>query len=75
MEELDAKEDALRQSIVQLHKVAEEKKKKGIYITEEFYQAEKIYKEKVQFNKTKVKPLEDELKAMWEDFKAGRKGK
>ena len=75
LEELDAKEDALRQSIVQLHKVAEEKKKKGIYITEEFYQAEKIYKEKVQFNKTKVKPLEDELKAMWEDFKAGRKGK
>ena len=75
LEELDAKEDALRQSIVQLRKVAEEKKKKGIYITEEFYQAEKIYKEKVQFNKTKVKPLEDELKAMWEDFKAGRKGK
>ena len=75
LEELDAKEDALRQSIVQLHKGAEEKKKKGIYITEEFYQAEKIYKEKVQFNKTKVKPLEDELKAMWEDFKAGRKGK
>ena len=75
LEELDAKEDALRQSIVQLHKVAEEKEKKGIYITEEFYQAEKIYKEKVQFNKTKVKPLEDELKAMWEDFKAGRKGK
>ena len=75
LEELDAKERALRQSIVQLHKVAEEKKKKGIYITEEFYQAEKIYKEKVQFNKTKVKPLEDELKAMWEDFKAGRKGK
>ena len=75
LEELDAKERALRQSIVQLRKVAEEKKKKGIYITEEFYQAEKIYKEKVQFNKTKVKPLEDELKAMWEDFKAGRKGK
>ena len=75
LEELDAKEDALRQSIVQLHKVAEEKEKKGIYITEEFYQAEKIYKEKVQFNKTKVKPLEDELKAMWEDFKVGRKGK
>ena len=75
LEELDAKEDALRQSIVQLHKVAEEKEKKGIYITEEFYQAEKIYKEKVQFNKTKVKPLEDELKAMWEDFKARRKGK
>ena len=75
LEELDAKEDALRQSIVQLRTVAEEKKKKGIYITEEFYQAEKIYKEKVQFNKTKVKPLEDELKAMWEDFKAGRKGK
>ena len=75
LEELDAKEDALRQSIVQLRKVAEEKKKKGIYITEEFYQAEKIYKEKVQFNKTKVKPLEDELKAMWEDFEAGRKGK
>ena len=75
LEELDAKEDALRQSIVQLRKVAEEKKKKGIYITEEFYQAEKIYKEKVQFNKTKVKPLEDELEAMWEDFKAWRKGK
>ena len=75
LEELDAKEDALRQSIVQLRKVAEEKKKRGIYITEEFYQAEKIYKEKVQLHKTKVKPLEDELKAMWKDFKAGRKGK
>ena len=75
LEGLDAKENTLRQSIVQLHKVAEEKKKKGIYITEEFYQAEKIYKEKAQLYKTKVKPLEDELKAMWEDFKAGRKGK
>jgi len=75
LEELDAKEDALRQSIVQLHKVAEEKKKKGIYITEEFYQAEKIYKEKNHFHKTEVKPLENELRNMWKDFKAGRKGK
>ena len=75
LEELDAKENALRQSIVQLYKVAEEKKKKGIYITEEFYQAEKIYKEKVQLYKTKVKPIEDELRSMWKDFKAGRKGK
>ena len=75
LEELDAKEDALRQSIVQLHKVAEEKKKKGIYITEEFYQAEKIYKEKTHFHKTEVKPLENELRNMWKDFKAGRKGK
>ena len=75
LEELDAKENALRQSIVQLYKVAEEKKKKGIYITEEFYQAEKIYKEKVQLYKTKVKPIEDELRTMWKDFKAGRKGK
>ena len=75
LEELDAKENALRQSIVQLYKVAEEKKKKGIYITEEFYQAEKIYKEKVQLYKTKVKPIEDELRAMWKDFKAGREGK
>ena len=75
LEELDAKENALRQSIVQLHKVAEEKKKKGIYITEEFYQAEKIYKEKVQLYKTKVKPIEDELRSMWKDFKAGREGK
>ena len=65
----------IHQSIVQLRKVAEEKKKKGIYITEEFYQAEEIYKEKSQLNKTKAKPLEDELKAMWEDFKAGGKGK
>ena len=72
LEELDAKEDALRQSIVQLHKVAEEKKKKGIYITEEFYQAEKIYKEKNHFHKTEVKPLENELRNMWKDFKAGR---
>ena len=75
LEELVAKENALHQSIVQLRKVAEEKKKKGIYITEEFYQAEEIYKEKSQLNKTKAKPLEDELKAMWEDFKAGGKGK
>ena len=75
LEELDAKEDALRQSIVQLHKVAEEKKKEGIYITEEFYQAEKIYKEKTHFHKTEVKPLENELRNMWKDFKAGRKGK
>ena len=75
LEELDAKENALRQSIVQLYKVAEEKKKKGIYITEEFYQAEKIYKEKVQLYKTKVKPIEDELRTMWKDFKAGREGK
>ena len=75
LEELDAKENALRQSIVQLYKVAEEKKKKGIYITEEFYQAEKIYKEKVQLYKTKVKPVEDELRSMWKDFKAGREGK
>ena len=75
LEELVAKENALHQSIVQLRKVAEEKKKKGIYITEEFYQAEEIYKEKSQLNKTKAKPLEDKLKAMWEDFKAGGKGK
>ena len=73
LEELNAKEDALLQSIVELHKVAQEKKKKGIYITEEFYQAEKIYKEKNQLHKTKVKPLEAELEAMWKDFKAGRK--
>ena len=72
LEELDAKERALRQSIVQLRKVAEEKKKKGIYITEEFYQAEKIYKEKNHFHKTEVKPLENELRNMWKDFKAGR---
>jgi len=72
LEELCAKEDALHQSIVELHKVAKEKKKKGIYITEEFYQAEKIYKEKIHFNKTEVKPLEDELEAMWKEFKARR---
>lgn len=66
-------EEAFHREIVDIRKVDEEKRKRGIHVTEEYDQAKKIYKKKVAFHKTEVKPLEDELNAMYERFKAENK--
>ena len=67
------KEEAFHRAIVDIRKVDEEKRKRGIYVTEEYDQAKKIYKKKVAFHKTEVKPLEDELDAMFNRFKEENK--
>ena len=67
------KEEAFHRAIVDIRKVDEEKRKRGIHVTEEYDQAKKIYKKKVAFHKTEVKPLEDELDAMFNRFKAENK--
>ena len=67
------KEEAFHRAIVDIRKVDEEKRKRGIQVTEEYDQAKKIYKKKVAFHKTEVKPLEDELDAMFNRFKAENK--
>ena len=67
------KEEAFHRAIIDIRKVDEEKRKRGIHVTEEYDQAKKIYKKKVAFHKTEVKPLEDELDAMFNRFKAENK--
>ena len=67
------KEEAFHRAIVDIRKVDEEKRKRGIQVTEEYDQAKKIYEKKVAFHKTEVKPLEDELDAMFNRFKAENK--
>ena len=67
------KEEAFHRAIVDIRKVDEEKRKRGIHVTEEYDQAKKIYEKKVAFHKTEVKPLEDELDAMFNRFKAENK--
>ena len=67
------KEEAFHRAIVDIRKVDEEKRKRGIHVTEEYDQAKKIYKKKVAFHKTEVKPLEDELDAMFNRFKEENK--
>ena len=67
------KEEAFHRAIVDIRKVDEEKRKRGIHVTEEYDQAKKIYEKKVAFHKTEVKPLEDELDAMFKRFKAENK--
>ena len=64
------KEEAFHRAIVDIRKVDEEKRKRGIHVTEEYDQAKKIYEKKKAFHKTEVKPLEDELDAMYKRFKA-----
>ena len=66
-------EEAFHRAIVDIRKVDEEKRKRGIHVTEEYDQAKKIYEKKVAFHKTEVKPLEDELDAMFKRFKAENK--
>ena len=67
------KEEAFHRAIVDIRRVDEEKRKRGIHVTEEYDQAKKIYEKKVAFHKTEVKPLEDELDAMFNRFKAENK--
>ena len=67
------KEEAFHRAIIHIRKVDEEKRKRGIHVTEEYDQAKKIYEKKVAFHKTEVKPLEDELDAMFNRFKAENK--
>ena len=67
------KEEAFHRAIIDIRKVDEEKRKRGIHVTEEYDQAKKIYEKKVAFHKTEVKPLEDELDAMFNRFKAENK--
>ena len=67
------KEEAFHRAIIDIRKVDEEKRKRGIQVTEEYDQAKKIYEKKVAFHKTEVKPLEDELDAMFNRFKAENK--
>ena len=67
------KEEAFHRAIVDIRKVDEEKRKRGIHVTEEYDQAKKIYEKKVAFHKTEVKPLEDELDALFNRFKAENK--
>ena len=67
------KEEAFHRAIVDIRKADEEKRRKGIHVTEEYEQAKKIYNEKVRFHNTEVKPLEDELDAMFKRFKAENK--
>ena len=67
------KEEAFHRAIVDIRKVDEEKRKRGIHVTEEYDQAKKIYEKKVAFHNTEVKPLEDELDAMFNRFKAENK--
>ena len=67
------KEEAFHRAIVDIRKVDEEQRKRGIQVTEEYDQAKKIYEKKVAFHKTEVKPLEDELDAMFNRFKAENK--
>ena len=64
------KEEAFHREIADLRKVDLEKRTRGIHVTEEYEQAKKIYKTKVAFHKAEVKPLQDELNAMWKGFKA-----
>ena len=73
MNTLVEKEEAFHRAIVDIRKVDEEKRKRGIQVTEEYDQAKKIYEKKVAFHKTEVKPLEDELDAMFNRFKAENK--
>ena len=67
------KEEAFHRVIVDIRKADEEKRRKGIHVTEEYEQAKKIYNEKVRFHNTEVKPLEKELDAMYERFKTENK--
>ena len=67
------KEEAFHRAIIDIRKVDEEKRKRGIHVTEEYDQAKKIYEKKVAFHKTEVKPLEDELDAMFNRFKEENK--
>ena len=67
------KEEAFHRAIIDIRKVDEEKRKRGIHVTEEYDQTKKIYEKKVAFHKTEVKPLEDELDAMFNRFKAENK--
>lgn len=67
------KEEAFHRAIVDIRKADMEKRRKGIHVTEEYDQAKKIYEKKVAFHKTEVKPLEDELDAMFKRFKAENK--
>lgn len=67
------KEEAFHRAIVEIRKVDEEKRRKGIHVTEEYEQAKKIYKEKVRFHNAEVKPLEKELDAICKRFEAENK--
>ena len=73
LSKLVEKEEDFHRAIVDIRKADVEKRRMGIHVTEEYEQAKKIYYEKVRFHKTEVEPLEKELDAMWERFKAENK--